>query len=86
LPRFVAHACCVSIIGLRPNIPFNDQILHPVAAFIAILFSIRSLNEITDDDAARAHLKSDIPRLRERAKLLNNAAYLALVLARHLIR
>jgi hypothetical protein len=62
-------------------------VLGAVAAFIAILFSrmtmvldrIRSLNEITDDDAARAHLKSDIPRLRQRAKLLNNAAYLALV-------
>ena len=62
-------------------------VLGAVAGFIAILFSrmtmvldrIRSLNEITDDDAARAHLKSDIPRLRQRAKLLNNAAYLALV-------
>jgi hypothetical protein len=62
-------------------------VLGAVAAFIAILLGrmttvldrIRSLNEITDDDAARAHLKSDIPRLRQRAKLLNNAAYLAIV-------
>jgi hypothetical protein len=61
--------------------------LGAVAAFIAILLGrltmvverIRSLNEITADDAARAHLKSDIPRLRQRAKLLNSAAYLALV-------
>jgi hypothetical protein len=57
-----------------------------VAAFIAVLLSrmtvvldrIRSLNEIADDDAVRAHLKSDIPRLRQRAKLLNSAVYLAL--------
>jgi hypothetical protein len=62
-------------------------VLGAVAAFIAVLLSrltmvverIRSLNEITADDAARAHLKSDIPRLRQRAKLLNSAAHLALV-------
>ena len=61
-------------------------VLGAVAAFIAVLLSrmtvvldrIRSLNEIADDDAVRAHLKSDIPRLRQRAKLLNSAGYLAL--------
>src|SRR5215469_2809638 len=39
---------------------------------------IRSLNEIADDDPSRAHLKSDIPRLQRRAKLLNSATHLAL--------
>jgi uncharacterized membrane protein len=61
-------------------------VLGAVAAFIAVLLSrmtvvldrIRSLNEIADNDTARAHLKSDIPRLRKRAKLLNSAVYLAL--------
>ena len=61
-------------------------VLGAVAAFIAVLLSrmtvvldrIRSLNEIADDDAVRAHLKSDIPRLRQRAKLLNSAVYFAL--------
>jgi len=61
-------------------------VLGAVAAFIAVLLSrmtvvldrIRSLNEIAADDAVRAHLKSDIPRLRQRAKLLNSAVYLAL--------
>ena len=61
-------------------------VLGAVAAFIAVLLSrmtvvldrIRSLNEIADGDAVRAHLKSDIPRLRQRAKLLNSAVYLAL--------
>jgi hypothetical protein len=61
-------------------------VLGAVAAFIAVLLGrmtvvldrIRSLNEIADDDAVRAHLKSDIPRLRQRAKLLNSAVYLAL--------
>jgi hypothetical protein len=61
-------------------------VLGAVAAFIAILLGrltlvidrIRNLHDIADDDAIRAHLKSDIPRLRLRAKLLNNATYLAL--------
>ena len=64
-------------------------ILGAVAAFIAVLLNrlqmvidrIRSLNEIADNDTAGAHLKSDIPRLRQRAKLLNSATYLALVSA-----
>jgi len=61
-------------------------ILGAVAGFISILIArmetivgrIRSLNEIADDDAARAQLKSDIPRLKRRAKLLNSAIRLAL--------
>jgi hypothetical protein len=62
-------------------------VLGAVAAFIAVLLSrqtvvldrIRSLNEIADDDTARAQLKRDIPRLRRRVKLLNSATHLALV-------
>jgi hypothetical protein len=62
-------------------------VLGAVAAYIAVLLSrltvvidrIRSLNEITADDTARAHLKSDVPRLRQRAKLLNSATHLALI-------
>ena len=58
-----------------------------MAAFVAVLLNrmtsvierIRSLNEIADGDTARAHLKSDIPRLRQRAKLLNSATHLALL-------
>jgi len=61
-------------------------LLGAVAGFISILIArmetivgrIRSLNEIADDDAARAQLKSDIPRLKRRAKLLNSAIRLAL--------
>jgi hypothetical protein len=64
-------------------------ILGAVAAFIAVILNrmqmiidrIRSLNEIADNDVARAHLKSDIPRLRQRAKLLNSSTYLALISA-----
>lgn len=40
---------------------------------------IRSLNDIADDDAARRHLKCDIPRLRQPVKLLHSATYLALL-------
>jgi hypothetical protein len=62
-------------------------VLGAVAAFIAVLLNrmttvldrIRSLNEIANDDTARAHLKLDIPRLRQRVKLLNSATYFALV-------
>jgi hypothetical protein len=61
-------------------------ILGAVAGFISILIArmeiivgrIRSLNEIADDDAARAQLKYDIPRLKRRANLLNSAIRLAL--------
>ena len=61
-------------------------VLGAVAGFVSIMLGrmtsvldrIRSLNEISDDDTARAHLKPDIPRLRQRAKLLNSATYLAL--------
>jgi hypothetical protein len=61
-------------------------VLGAVAGFVSILLGrmttvvdrIRSLNEIADDDTTRAHLKSDIPRLRRRAKLLNSATQLAL--------
>ena len=44
-----------------------------------IIDRIRSLNEIAEDDRARAHLKSDIPRLRRWASLLNSAVRLALL-------
>ena len=61
-------------------------ILGAVAGFVSILLGrmtnvidrVRSLNEIADDDTVRANLKSDIPRLRRRAKLLNSATRLAL--------
>jgi hypothetical protein len=61
-------------------------VLGAVAGFVSILLNrmtnvidrIRSLNEIADGDTTRAHLKSDIPRLRRRAKILNGATYLAL--------
>ena len=54
-------------------------VLGAVAGFVSILLGrmttivdrIRSLNEISEDDRARAHLKSDIPRLQRRASLLN---------------
>ena len=62
-------------------------ILGAVAGFISILLGrmtsvidrIRSLNEIAEGDTVRAYLKSDIPRLRRRAQLLNSATHLALV-------
>jgi hypothetical protein len=56
-------------------------LLGAVAAFIAVLISrmnrvidrSQALNAIGDDDNVKGHLKSDIPRLRRRAVLLNKA-------------
>jgi hypothetical protein len=61
-------------------------VLGAVAGFVSILLGrmtavverIRQLNEIADDETARAHLKADIPRLRRRLDLLNGATRLAL--------
>jgi hypothetical protein len=60
-------------------------LLGAVAGFVSILIArmngiidrIRSLNSIANDDTPRARLKSDIPRLEHRARLMNNAIYLA---------
>jgi hypothetical protein len=62
-------------------------VLGAVAGFVSILLGrmtsiierIRHLHEISDEDDARAHLKADIPRLRRRIGLLNQATRLALV-------
>jgi O-antigen ligase len=56
-------------------------LLGAVAAFTSVLISrmnriidrSQALNAISDDDSPRAHLKTDIPRLRRRAALLNKA-------------
>jgi hypothetical protein len=44
----------------------------------AVVDRIRHLNDISDDERVRLHLKSDIPRLRRRLGLLNSAVILAL--------
>jgi magnesium-transporting ATPase (P-type) len=56
-------------------------LLGAVAAFTSVLISrmnriidtSQALNAIKDDDQAKVQLKSDIPRLRRRAQLLNKA-------------
>ena len=61
-------------------------VLGAVAGFVSILQGqltgvvnrIRTLNDITDEDAARALLKSDLPHLRRRVRLLRSAVLLAL--------
>jgi hypothetical protein len=60
-------------------------LLGAVAGFVSILIArmdgiidrIRSLNTIADDDTSRVHLKADIPRLKNRARLMNDAIYLS---------
>jgi hypothetical protein len=59
-------------------------VLAAVASFTSILVGrmtsvierLRSLNDISDNDSLRAHLRSDIPRLQRRASLLNMAIHL----------
>jgi hypothetical protein len=61
-------------------------LLGAVAAFVSILIGrmngiidrVRNLNLIADDEAPRARLKADIPRLKRRARLLNAAIRFAL--------
>jgi hypothetical protein len=60
-------------------------LIGAVAGFVAVLMGrmngiidrIRTVNGIAADDEARAHLKSDLPRLKLRAKLMNDAIYFA---------
>ena len=60
-------------------------LLGSVAGFVSILIArmngiidrIRTLNMIADNDGPRARLKSDIPRLKRRARLIHTAIHLA---------
>jgi amino acid transporter len=60
-------------------------LLGAVSGFVAVLMGrmngildrIRTLNAITDEDDQRLHLKADLPRLRRRARLVNDALLLA---------
>ena len=73
LSQVIAHATAPSFL------------LGAVSGFVAVLMGrmngiidrIRSLNAIAEDDAARAPLKGDLPRLKARAKLINLAIFLA---------
>lgn len=64
-------------------------LIGAVAGFVAVLVGrmngiidrIRMVNGIAADDEARAHLKSDLPRLKRRAKLVNDAIYFAVASA-----
>lgn len=61
--------------------------LGAVAAFVslmntrllAVIERIRALNEISEDDQARVHLKADLERLKRRARYLASGIYSALV-------
>jgi uncharacterized membrane protein YgcG len=64
-------------------------LLGALAAFISLLIlrmnrvvdRSQSLNAIGDTDAARARLKADLPRLKQRAALLNSAILYASISA-----
>lgn len=77
IAQVIAHATAPSFL------------LGAVSGFVAVLMNrmngildrIRLVNAITDDDTARAYLKADLPRLRRRAKLMNDAILLAVAAA-----
>jgi hypothetical protein len=64
-------------------------ILGALAAFTSVLIlrmnrvvdRSQALNAIGGDDPARVHLKSDLPRMKRRAMLLNNAILFASISA-----
>ena len=74
------------IIG---NVAAPAFLLGAVASFIAVLISrinrvidrAQFLHGITDDDASKAYLKADIPRLRRRAALLNRSLFCSILSA-----
>ncbi|MGO8739290.1 DUF2721 domain-containing protein [Rhodoblastus sp.] len=61
--------------------------LGAVAAFVSLMSSrlsaiierIRVLNAIPENDPVRGHLKSDVGRLRRRARLLSRGIYAAII-------
>jgi hypothetical protein len=74
------------IIG---NVAAPAFLLGAVAAFISVLMSrinrvidrSQFLHGIGDDDTSRSDLKSDIPRLKRRAQLLNRALLCSVIAA-----
>jgi len=82
--NFAPEAAMLSRVMSQATAP--AFLLGAVAAFINILLArttsvverIRSLNDISDNDSCRVHLKSDIPRLQRRIGLLTSATRLAL--------
>jgi hypothetical protein len=60
-------------------------LLAAVAGFVGLLIGrtngiidrIRAINAIPVGDNTRGHLKADLPRLKRRAKIMNDAIYLA---------
>ncbi len=60
--------------------------LGAIAAFVSLMASrlsavmqrVQTLNEISEDDPLRAHLKADLERLKRRARYLNSGILAAL--------
>lgn len=74
------------IIG---NVAAPAFLLGAVAAFISVVISrinrvidrSQFLHNIGDDDGPRAYLKTDLPRLRRRAALLNRSLFCSVIAA-----
>jgi hypothetical protein len=74
------------IIG---NVAAPAFLLGAVASFISVLISrinhvidrSQYLHSIADDDASKSYLKTDIPRLKRRAALLNRSLFCSILAA-----
>jgi hypothetical protein len=86
---FPANPSIDQLARIIGNVAAPAFLLGAVASFISILISRIShiiersqyLHSIADDDADKIYLKTDIPRLRRRAALLNRALFYAIVAA-----
>ncbi|WP_454001863.1 DUF2721 domain-containing protein [Afipia felis] len=71
------------------NVAAPAFLLGAVAAFISVLISrinrvidrSQFIHGLPEDDGSRSFLKADLPRLRQRAVLLNRSLYCAVVAA-----
>jgi hypothetical protein len=73
LAQVIAHATAPSfLLGA-----VSGFVAVPMGRMNGVIDRIRNVNAIADDDKARAYLKADLPRLKRRAKLMNDAIFLA---------
>lgn len=71
LSQVISHATAPAfLLGAVPGL-----ISILITRMNGIIDRVRTLNTIPDDDDQRAHLKSDIPRPKHRAQLINQAIY-----------
>jgi hypothetical protein len=85
--KILAHSDSVQLSQVISHATAPVFLLSAVAGFISVLMSryagikdrIRTLNKIPDTAADRLWLKEDLPRLKQRAKLVHRAIFQSLL-------